>query len=192
MKSSCRHSIYDNDSFFVSCIYYLFVSYIYLFYIWSFYSFHLNSWSSASWFTLSPTGFFILILFTVPEGKSRSDGRTKGEGNGHRREWRIRKVKRRPAPRRSRLIPPHVILASFAAQRAEPFGWGEECNVGERRHETKGEGPVAARKGEDDNKRAEIHMKTSWTTGAVGELSIQDFYILILEFPVIWTKFECQ
>lgn len=34
----------------------------------------------------TPTGFFILILFTVPEGKSRSDGRTKGEGNGHRRE----------------------------------------------------------------------------------------------------------
>lgn len=177
-------------------LYLVFIIYLYLIFIYFifglFYSFHLNSWSSASWFTLSPTGFFILILFTVPEGKSRSDGRTKGEGNGHRREWRIRKVKRRPAPRRSRLIPPHVILASFAAQRAEPFGWGEECNVGERRHETKGEGPVAARKGEDDNKRAEIHMKTSWTTGAVGELSIQDFYILILEFPVIWTKFECQ
>ena len=39
MKSSCRHSIYDNDSFFVSCIYYLFVSYVYLFYIWSFLQF---------------------------------------------------------------------------------------------------------------------------------------------------------
>lgn len=92
--------------------------------------------------------------------------------------------------------PHHGDLGSFLLTSYSPLsprsGWGEECNVGERRHETKGEGPVAARKGEDDNKRAEIHMKTSWTTGAVGELSIQDFYILILEFPVIWTKFECQ
>lgn len=88
--------------------------------------------------------------------------------SGHRMgsEWKERtrpdhgwwwQAKEGPAPRRSRLIPPHVILASFAAQRAEPFGRGEECNVGERRQtETKGEGPVAARKGEDDNKRAEI------------------------------------
>lgn len=68
-------------------------------------------------------------------------------------------MRRVPRSRRSP-VPLVSSLHSFLclSLRSDPVGnRGEECNVGERRHETKGEGPVAARKGEDDNKRAEIH-----------------------------------
>lgn len=119
----------------------------------------LGSWLVPAW-VLPPWSVMSGPLSSLPSLSIINSGHRMGS------EWKERtrpdhgwwwQAKEGPAPRRSRLIPPHVILASFAAQRAEPFGRGEECNVGERRQtETKGEGPVAARKGEDDNKRAEI------------------------------------
>ena len=121
--------------------------------------------SSSSFTQRSHVGrFLILRPWSVMSGPLSSLPSLSIINSGHRMgsEWKERtrpdhgwwwQAKEGPAPRRSRLIPPHVILASFAAQRAEPFGRGEECNVGERRQtETKGEGPVAARKGEQRSK----------------------------------------